>query len=225
MLNCRQRENNLATLENQGEIVMAKQIVAGDQYDRITGKLFEIGRQLRQPNGYPFNAELLDSYLQDAIEGRFRLPDGFRETGELTLQIPAQARPTLEQLKSKWSWIESIERDTSPIEAVTLKLGTILLGNEKSVNGQKYEERIAPKLDIILGFQQAVWLVEHQDEFPEFMALLGKVYIDFTGLIVVYSNGDRDYPYLIQHGKRWCLGWRWVGGGFRSSGRIAFSSK
>ncbi|OGG47710.1 hypothetical protein A2761_02330 [Candidatus Kaiserbacteria bacterium RIFCSPHIGHO2_01_FULL_51_33] len=45
--------------------------VAGDLYESITGQLFELGRQLRQPNGYPFNPEELKAYLQDAIEGRF----------------------------------------------------------------------------------------------------------------------------------------------------------
>ena len=45
--------------------------VAGELYDSVTGQLFEIGRQLRQPNGYPFDPILLRDYLQRAIEGRF----------------------------------------------------------------------------------------------------------------------------------------------------------
>lgn len=55
---------------SRGDIVMATQ-VAGDLYESITGQLFEIGRQLRQPNGYPFNAEALKTHLQDAVEGNF----------------------------------------------------------------------------------------------------------------------------------------------------------
>lgn len=52
---------------------MAKEriIVAGELYEGITGQLFEIGRQLRQPNGYPFDPQALRRYLQNAIEGRF----------------------------------------------------------------------------------------------------------------------------------------------------------
>lgn len=49
---------------------MAKR-VTGEMYEGITGQLFEIGRQLRQVNGYPFNPKLLQSYLQAAIEGNF----------------------------------------------------------------------------------------------------------------------------------------------------------
>ena len=45
--------------------------VAGELYESITGQLFEIGRQLRQPNGYPFDPNQLKIALQDAIEGRF----------------------------------------------------------------------------------------------------------------------------------------------------------
>lgn len=47
--------------------------VAGELYESITGQLFEIGRQLRQPNGYPFDPERLKTHLQAAIEGRFQV--------------------------------------------------------------------------------------------------------------------------------------------------------
>ncbi len=45
--------------------------VAGELYESITGQLFEIGRQLRQPNGYPFSPSRLKIALQNAIEGKF----------------------------------------------------------------------------------------------------------------------------------------------------------
>jgi hypothetical protein len=44
--------------------------VAGDLYESITGQLFEIGRQVRQPTGYPFDAEGLKGFLQLAVEGK-----------------------------------------------------------------------------------------------------------------------------------------------------------
>ena len=47
------------------------QRVAGELYESITGQLFELGRQLRQPTGYPFNPVRLKQGLQDLIEGRF----------------------------------------------------------------------------------------------------------------------------------------------------------
>lgn len=50
---------------------MASQTVAGELYESITGQLFEIGRQLRQKSGYPFDSQKLKFVLQNAIEGRF----------------------------------------------------------------------------------------------------------------------------------------------------------
>jgi hypothetical protein len=52
------------------------QRVAGELYFDLDGQLSEIKRQLRQPNGYPFNASQLQRALQNAIEGKFDgLPD------------------------------------------------------------------------------------------------------------------------------------------------------
>ncbi len=50
---------------------MAARVVAGELYESITGQLFEIGRQLRQKGGYPYDSERLKQALQAAIEGRF----------------------------------------------------------------------------------------------------------------------------------------------------------
>lgn len=49
---------------------MAKK-VEGKLYEVLTGQLFEIGRQLRQKNGYPFDPDELKDYFQEAIEGNF----------------------------------------------------------------------------------------------------------------------------------------------------------
>lgn len=46
--------------------------VAGEQYYGIDGQLHEIKRQLRQPNGYPFDPAQLQEFLQRAVEGRFQ---------------------------------------------------------------------------------------------------------------------------------------------------------
>jgi hypothetical protein len=50
---------------------MVNSIIAGELYETLTGQIFELGRQLRQPNGYPFNPFQLKLHLQAAIEGRF----------------------------------------------------------------------------------------------------------------------------------------------------------
>jgi hypothetical protein len=147
----------------------------------------------------------------------------FREINELSLQLPALKRPTLEYLQSKYDWIKSIERDVSTEEPVTLSLVTVLAsGRTDPINGMAYELRIAEHLNSLLGFQHREWLLEHQTEFPEFMALLGKIYIDFPGIVVVNRDGGRNIPYCGQCGSRWGVSWVWLSDKFHASGRIAF---
>lgn len=52
----------------KGGIVMAKFVVASEQYYGITGQLLEIQRQLRLKGGSPINPEYLKYTLQDIIE-------------------------------------------------------------------------------------------------------------------------------------------------------------
>jgi hypothetical protein len=159
------------------------------------------------------------------IQNGFRVQIGehFRETGELSIQLPALKRPTLGELQSKYDLVKSIERDTSAEEPVTLSLATVLVPDDgNSIDGKEYEKRIALKHNSLLGFQHREWLLQHQAEFPEFMALLGKCYIDFPGIVVVGRDGARRVPYCGRDGSRWGDDWRWLDGGFGVSGRIAF---
>ena len=160
--------------------------------------------------------------------GRVQIGDFLRIIEEVAIEIPALPRPTLAELRAKFSWIKAeggIDRDTSPTEAVTLRLATVLRLDEPSIGGEEYERRIAPTLDVMLGYQHRQWLIEHQMEYPALMALLGKVYIDFPGLIVVREDGNRFCPYLTQDGKRFDEDWDWMSYVLNRNGRIALSGK
>lgn len=156
---------------------------------------------------------------------RIQVGDFFRETGEVAIQIPALPRPTLAELQAKFSWIKEIEPDTSPECAVTLALGTLLRSNEERISGSEYQQRRVPLVSRMFGYQHAERLIEHQYEFPGLMALLGKVYIDFPGLVVVDADGRRYFPCLDGHGRRWYLLWRWTGRDLDRNGRLAVSGK
>ncbi|OGZ52727.1 MAG: hypothetical protein A3B25_00840 [Candidatus Ryanbacteria bacterium RIFCSPLOWO2_01_FULL_48_26] len=152
---------------------------------------------------------------------RAQAEDCFLETNELTIQIPALPRPTLEYLQTKYG-IMSIERDTSTTEPVILKLYTVLRPGEKnSISGPEYERRIAVRQNSLLGYQHRNWVVENQGKFPALKELLGKIYIDFPALIVVVSRGYRGFPYLSNDGERWRGRWGWVDDGFDRDGRVA----
>ena len=156
--------------------------------------------------------------------------DFFRETGELTLQIPALPRPTLKELRRDFSWIKSIERDTSPTEAVTLKLGTVLRPSESRVSGAERECRIAESFSSLtdfLGYQQLKWLADNQDEQHAFKALVGKIFIEGPGIIVLHAeDGRRKLPFL-NGSERWRLdpNWEWIEHVFHRDGRLAVASR
>jgi len=153
------------------------------------------------------------------------LPSRSGSTEKLTIKIPALPRPTLKEIQAVFPWINKIDRDTSPTEASTLQLATVLSEGELSIGDEEYERRrVAMRTTIFLGYQQAVWLVEHQDEFPEFMALGGTIYIDFTGLVIVDGVGGHDFPFLVRRGARWKLDCGWSGRGADARGRAAFST-
>ena len=80
--------------------------------------------------------------------------DCFQFTDErCVIQVPALPRLTLEELKARYSWIERIERDDSPVCPVTLRLATVLKSGEDSINGATYERRLVPRRSMLLGLQ------------------------------------------------------------------------
>lgn len=188
-------------------------------WDSLTTDQVQVG--IRE--AHTFAAREFGAFIRNGF--RVQIGDFFRETGEVAIHIPALPRPTLAELRARYSWIDRIERDTSPTSAVTLKLGTVLRSEEGPIDGSEYERRLATKLDITLGYQYAEWLVKHQEAFPALMALLGKVYIDFPGLVVVGAGGCRHFPYLDGDGGRWYLGWDWTGNDLYRVGRVAVSGK
>lgn len=153
-------------------------------------------------------------------------PSYIRDTGEITLEIPALPRPTLEELKvidrpeityfpKHPPVINMIASDTSPVEAVTFKLGSALAPGEEFIDDEDVDFRIGPNRDKLLGFQHAIWLVQHQDELPGLMALASKpINFKFPGIMTrKKENGIRSYPFLRRRwrGKqiRWTVCWGW----------------
>lgn len=154
--------------------------------------------------------------------------DGFRILNpKIAIGFPALKRPTLGEIQGSLSYIRSIERDDSTEESVVLKLATVLASTESFVSGNVYERRLVSLRSTgkLLGFQHREWLLEHQKDYPTLMALLGKVYIDFPGLVVVNGCGNHHVPCVRGHGTQFVGCWDWIARGFDGYGRFAFSSK
>ena len=180
---------------------MAKQIVAGDLYEGITGQLFEIGRQLRQPNGYPFDPIKLKRHLQNAIEGRFS-----------SVSTPIFVN---DKTKDGWKLLENASRKISSIG--DLELVTFLKKGENSINGKEIVRRARVELDANYGQEDAEWLLEHQNEIPvEFR----EYYIVFTGTIWQHAVGHRNVLYLHWSGRHWYLYFLWLDDGWYSDARL-----
>jgi hypothetical protein len=211
-----------------------------DKFILSSGQAHEVELAMNRPENGTWTPELVHALTKGDTLGKFRdvllghaevtVVDFFRETGELTgtntIVIPALPRPTSAELHAKYAWIrkeDGIKLDISPTEVVTLRLGTLLRLDEERIDTAEYERRRA-SLTGQFGYQQLEWLVKHQDEHSAFKALLGKIYIDGTGLIVVDADGGRDFPYLYGNGRRWYLNWNWNDNDLNRNGRLAVSS-
>jgi hypothetical protein len=180
--------------------------VAGELYESITGQLFEIGRQLRQPNGYPFNPEMLKKYLQNGIEGRFI----FSEPKSFLTKpfFPA------EFIGEGWTVEEQDERSLTftEIELAAPRFETCLKDGETSITGEEKLIRLKQSKKIILGGNAflGLWLdyqVNKENSALECLWRNYKIsYLDFFGTVVCHTDGCRIviYLYLNNDGK-----WSW----------------
>lgn len=177
---------------------MANLLVAGDLYESITGQLFEIGRQLRQPNGYPFDPFRLKAHLQAGIEGRFESVAGnFKR----------------DMRKEGWTLLENQpHRLSSAIDGIPF-----LKESENVITGEEMVCRARAELDANYGQEDAEWLSENQDKIP---AGLRNFYLVFPATIWRDSGGRRSVPCLDWNGGRWVLDFGWLGGGWISVDRL-----
>jgi hypothetical protein len=148
----------------------------------------------------------------------------FRDTQELSIVFPALRRPTLAEIVGYDRSITAIERDTSPVAPVTLKLANLLATGENYIDGGQYADRLARTQKVLLGYQHRQWLLKLQREHQDFMSLLGKVYVDFPGIVIVRNGRERCVPACIDSSDGWRADWDDLDSGFGEGGRIAISA-
>lgn len=182
---------------------MANIMVAGDLYESITGQLFEIGRQLRQPNGYPFDPLQLKVHLQAGIEGRF---------GVITDFFKRDMR------KEGWILLDNAPRRlSSAVSGVSF-----LKEDESSIDGEEMVHRARVELDANYGQEDAEWLLDNQDKIP---AELRNFYPVFPATIWRDSGGRRSVPSLHWRGDGWVLYFFWLDSDWSSSDRLVVPRK
>jgi hypothetical protein len=185
---------------------MAKQIVAGKLYESLTGQIFEIGRQLRQPNGYPFDPIKLRHHLQNAIEGRF---DG------VSISVPFFVN---DKTKDGWTLLENTPRRI--IFMSSFEFIPFLKKTENSINGEEMVRRARVELDANYGQEDAEWLFEQQGGIP---VRFQQYCLVFTGTIWRSAGGDRFVSCLRWLDGRWALDFGWLNVGWGSHDRLVRS--
>lgn len=191
--------------------------VTGELYNSITGQLFEIGRQLRQPNGYPFNPVILQRWLQLAIEGEFNLGD---------FKVTAVPFDPVSFLGKDWRIVEQDERSLSLTEVDFAKVilvhclhvGELWIKGEESLRRLKERDEIRPDARFLVALLQG-YLANKEKSLLErlYQAGILKGWNAFPGTVLLGSSGSRQVLCLYRgSGGKW--DWRadWLVGAWDS---------
>lgn len=171
--------------------------VTGELHESITGQMFEIGRQLREPRGYPFDPHKLKRALQDIVEGKFDA-----ETASHVIDCDADPftpegwKVEEHQKGGKFVWNAS---------AITLFLADGQR-NGKAVEGHLLRKELTsfPTLNAnVLDY-----LLKNPTLIPEEWK---RGYVFFWGTIYRYRDGDLYVRNLCWYGHGWCWGEDWLG--------------
>ena len=173
--------------------------VAGELYESITGQLFEIGRQLRQPNGYPFDPGKLQRYLQDAVEGKFvdsetEVVDSKRQTFKVLVDYTKTLKEMIRV--GQYDWInDDITSNHFPVTGTGQKEVEITLfhfnrtiSSDDAITEMKKAGYRPASVEELLALGAAE--KELQKQFP----------INALGSVWRRPDGDRDVPCLGRDG-------------------------
>ncbi|HUC01582.1 MAG TPA: hypothetical protein VMA75_01625 [Candidatus Paceibacterota bacterium] len=190
------------------------QRVAGEIYESVTGQLFEIGRQLRQPNGYPFDAQKLQRALQNAIEGKFDVTSVVQQY-LVTVNYDLSVKDAIAAGRYDWKNDDITAKNFPSKRKGTADLEIILVKFDDAMSSEGILRELdkqglrAAELPELLAFGEKY--PDVQREFP--VVALGSVWRG--------SVGNRGVPYLRGYaGKRYLL-LDWFGLGWGSLCRFA----
>jgi hypothetical protein len=189
------------TLAEDKEFVMAT-IVTGEPYMRIDGKLHEIKRQIRQPNGYPHDLERLNHALQAVVDGNLEFSDaesiGYLKYSDSTIGH------LLSVISRGWKITEHVGQTLERIS----DLEAIPFFREKNigdaVDGEEMR-RLSTALGATLGFHDAVFTLRHGAEIPDKVRSACGGEITFPGTLLVSPDGVASVASL-----RWINQWLFV---------------
>lgn len=196
--------------------------VAGELYESITGQLFEIGRQLRQPNGYSFNLEMLKRHLQNAIEGRFIFgePKFFSTKPFIPAEFIGKGW-TIEEQDERSLALTEISLESLCLE-MYLKDGETLITGEEKLIWLKKSEKVLLGGNVFLGLRLD-YQANKENSILEWLWRNYKIsYLDFFGTVLRNPDGDRNVLCLYRgDDSAWIWSYDWLGLGWDTDGLSA----
>lgn len=187
--------------------------VAGELYESITGQLFEIGRQLRQKGGYPFDPKLLQKYLQNGIEGKFFFggepksfftkpfdPAEFIGEGWAVWRGPIDGNGLVgEEDMDKRSLL------LTEIDVASLSFETCLERGEQRILVEEKLKRLKAATNLVrLGGNVFLGLwrdyeINKRNSVLEYLYRTKKIdYLDFPGFVLRGPDSNRYVPYFTR---------------------------
>lgn len=206
--------------------------VTGERYFELDGQLSEIKRQLRQPNGYPFNLEMLKIHLQKAVEGRFFIGDpksvitkqfdtaSFFDNKDFAIwrgPVDGNGFSGEEDIDQRSLLLTEVKLDEFIFETCIKKSET-LISVEEELRRLKEEkpEFIRFGGNVLLGLIEDFNINKERSALEWIYRTFKISQIDFLGTIFRTPYGDRSFLYLERKKGRWFwtaspLGCSWCG--------------
>lgn len=162
--------------------------VEGELYSKIDGQLHEIKRQLRQPNGYPFDPSLLQRALQEMIEGKF-----------------ANEFNPVDFIGRGWKLAQDGEVLPENWDPTQVVLKSALLPEEDFINGEQTLQRFSNQP--LLGVRAFMYYWRNKDKIPRSW---GSARVLFDATIVLNPGNFRASLSLYKHEARWTWSPYWL---------------
>lgn len=208
----RWRARAIAPSRRAREFVMANNIVTGERYFDLHGKMHEIDRQLRQKNGYPFDLERLSRALQAIVDGRFW--DAVRL--DYLLDSEAVIGDFVKRVSGGWKIRDHVSQSLKSIKDLEAVPFLRNEGSLHAVSGEETRKR-AIALGATLGFLDAVFALKHGAEIPEEMG--GEIV--FPGTVLVNPDCVACVACLRRIDLVWHFVWRELRGAWWDHDRVA----
>ncbi len=114
----------------------------------------------------------------------------------LTVTIPALPKPSIEEVRGRWSWIDHIAIDASTTSEVTVDFSQTVVVDKI---GEQYDLS-GLKLVGNLGYQHGLWIMQHSEYWPRLLKFFANVSLVLKGQVLRNPDGFSSPVLIIDNG-------------------------